>query len=111
MPFFRFHFVEDGRLAKVGKRMTDRIQKAVGCPRDHIVIENIHSVFISDGEIKNTNNWPLVEVDYFERPRDVQEKLAKVIYEELRAAGYPHSDIHFRYLQPMNYYEDGKALG
>lgn len=111
MPFFRFHFVEDMRLAKVSKTMLDRIQEVVGCPRDHIVIENIHSVFIEDGDIKNTNNWPFVEVDYFERPRDIQEKLAKVLYEELTTAGYPHSDIHFRYLQPMNYYEDGEPLG
>lgn len=111
MPFFRFHFVDDAHLAKVSKRMTDRIQEAVGCTRDHIVLENIHSVFVDDGEIKDTNNWPFVEVDYFERPRDVQKKLAQVLYEELSAAGYPHSDIHFRYLQPMNYYEDGEALG
>lgn len=111
MPFFRFHFVEDRSLVGISREMTDRLQEAIGCPRDHIVLENIHSAFIEEGEVKETNNWPFVEVDYFERPRDMQVKVAKVIYEGLKAVGYPHSDIHFRYLQPMNYYEDGDVLG
>lgn len=54
---------------------------------------------------------PFVEVDYFPRPREVQERVARVLYESLKDAGYPNSDIHFRYLQPENYYENGEALG
>lgn len=111
MPFFRFHFVDSKRLAEAGKELTDRIQEVVGCPRDHIVLECVHSDFIDNEVVKDTNNWPFVEVDYFERPRDVQTKVAKVLYEGLKAVGYPHSDIHFRYLQPSNYYEDGEVLG
>lgn len=111
MPFFRFHFVDESRLAEVGSEMTDRLQEAIGCPRDHIVVENVHSSFIDGGEVKATNGWPFVEVDYFPRPREVQERVARVLYESLKDAGYPNSDIHFRYLQPENYYENGDALG
>ena len=37
MPFFKFHFVEASRMAGVSRRMADRLQETIGCPREHIV--------------------------------------------------------------------------
>ena len=81
MPFFKFHFVEASRMAGVSRRMADRLQETIGCPREHI-----------------------------ERPPEVQHEVAKVIYECLMAAGYQNSDVYFRYLTPENYYENGACL-
>ena len=97
MPFFKFHFVEASRMAGVSRRMADRLQETIGCPREHIVFELIHSSVVEDVTIKSGNDWPYVEV-------------AKVIYECLMAAGYPNSDVYFRYLTPENYYENGACL-
>ena len=83
MPFFKFHFVEASRMAGVSRRMADRLQETIGCPREHIVFELIHSSVVED---------------------------AKVIYECLMAAGYQNSDVYFRYLTPENYYENGACL-
>lgn len=110
MPFFRFHFVESSQLAEVSRKMTDLIAQAVGCPREHIVLEVVHSDFIEDGEVKRSNNWPFVEVDYFERPREIQETVARIVWEVLKEVGYPDSDVYFRYLAPVNYYENGKSF-
>ena len=110
MPFFKFHFVEASRMAGVSRRMADRLQETIGCPREHIVFELIHSSVVEDVTIKSGNDWPYVEVDYFERPPEVQHEVAKVIYECLVAAGYPNSDVYFRYLTPENYYENGACL-
>ena len=109
MPFLRFHFVEAIRLAKVSRKMTDSLVEAMGCPRDHIVLEIIHSDYIEDGEIKRGNNWPFVEVEYFERPRETQDAVACIVSEFLREAGYPDADVYFRYLSAENYYENGKS--
>lgn len=111
MPFFKFHFVEAARMAGVSRQMGDRIQQTIGCPREHIVFELIHSSVVEDMTIKSGNGWPYVEVDYFERPREVQEEVARILYECLKIAGYPNSDVYFRYLQPQNYYENGEVLG
>lgn len=108
MPFFRFHFVEDVRLAVVSRQLTDRIQGAVGCPREHIVLEVIRSVVVGDEGIVGSD-WPIVEVDYFERPKEVQDTVAKIISECLREIGYVNSDVYFRYLCAANYYENGIA--
>ncbi len=108
--FFKFHFVEASRMAGVSRRMADRLQETIGCPREHIVFELIHSSVVEDVTIKSGNDWPYVEVDYFERPPEVQHEVAKVIYECLMAAGYQNSDVYFRYLTPENYYENGACL-
>lgn len=107
MPFLRFHFVETSRIAGVSIRLTDRIQQAIGCPREHIVLEIIHSDILAEGQIKQ-GEWPLVEIDCFERPREVREAVAKIIYECLADVGYLNSDVHFRNLVAGNYYENGK---
>ena len=111
MPFFRFHFVEASRLASVSRQMADRIQQVVGCPREHLVFELIHSSVVEDVSVKSGKEWPFVEVDYFERPYEVQVEVAKILDECLKAAGYPDSDVHFRYLKAENYYENGVCLG
>lgn len=107
MPFFRFHFVEASKLAKVGRKLTDSLQAAIGCPREHIVLELIHSSVVENTAIRDSNGWPFVEVDYFERPGDVRDAVARIVYECLTEAGYANSDIHFRYLQAENYYGNG----
>ena len=111
MPFFRYHFVEASRLAGVSRQMADRIQQVVGCPREHLVFELIHSSVVEEVMIKSGKEWPFVEVDYFERPREVQVEVAKILYECLKAAGYPNSDVHFRYLRTENYFENGVCIG
>ena len=89
MPFFKFHFVEASRMAGVSRRMADRLQETIGCPREHIVFELIHSSVVEDVTIKSGNDWP---------------------YVCLMAAGYQNSDVYFRYLTPENYYENGACL-
>ncbi len=109
MPFFKFHFVEASKMVGVSRQMADRIQETIGCPREHLVFEFIHSSVVEDTAIKSGNDWPYVEVDYFERPREVQAEVARIVTDCLRAAGYPNSDVFFRYLQAENYYENGEC--
>lgn len=110
MPFFRFHSTDANRLMLVSREMTDRLQEAIGCPREHIVLEVIPAQLVGDGEIIESS-WPFVEVDYFERPKEIQDRVAQIVTASLQEAGYTEADIHFRYLQPENYYENGKKIG
>lgn len=77
MPFFKFHFVEASRMAGVSRRMADRLQETIGCPREHIVFELIHSSVVEDVTIKSGNDWPYVEVDYLNGLRRYNTKLRK----------------------------------
>lgn len=79
MPFFKFHFVEASRMAGVSRRMADRLQETIGCPREHIVFELIHSSVVEDVTIKSGNDWHYVEVDILNGLRRIQHEVAKVI--------------------------------
>lgn len=109
MPFFKFHFTDPAQLLPVSLEMTDELQQAIGCPREHLVLEMIHSDVIVDGKLQ-PGSWPFVEVDYFERPREVQDRVAKIVTFALKKAGYPESDIYFRHLRAENYYENGESF-
>lgn len=106
MPFFRFHSIDKVRLARVSRKMTDRIAEVVQCPREHIVLEVFQSDYIMDEEIQV--GWPFIEVSWFERPLPVQDEIAKIVTECLLEAGYKNSDIYFQNLLHRNYYENGE---
>lgn len=108
MPFIKFHFVDRQKLASVSKTLTDGIQEVVKCPRENIVLEVIHSDYINNGSVDQ--GWPFVEVTWFQRPPEVQDEVAQIIYDCLENAGYESADVHFGYLVPENYYENGKKI-
>ncbi|MFR4039988.1 MAG: hypothetical protein ACLTZT_21265 [Butyricimonas faecalis] len=39
--------------------------------------------------------YPFVKVEYFKRPLEQQNVVAKIIFECLKEIGYPESDVHF----------------
>lgn len=110
MPFLRFHSTETSRLAEVSREMTDRIQRAVDCPRETIVLEVVYADVVQDGNIIS-GEWPFVEVSWFKRGLEIQDEVAAIICDCLKKAGYENSDVHFTYLTARNYYENGKNLG
>lgn len=107
MPFFRFYATDRMKLAEVSERLTDRIQAVIGCPREHIVLEWIHAERVCKGRFVS-DGWPYVEVSWFKRPLEVQERVARIVSATLREAGYPDSDVYFHILDASDYYENGE---
>lgn len=108
MPFLRFHAVEKSRLDLVGERLTSEIVRTLGCPRETVVIETIDSSFISGHE--QFQAYPFVKVEYFKRPLEQQNAVAKIIFECLKEIGYPESDVYFSFLEKDCYYENGEVI-
>lgn len=108
MPFLRFHTIDPIKLAEISREMTDRLQEIIGCPREHIVLEVIHSEIVTDGQI-GQGDWPFIEVAYFERSLEIQDGVAHIICQYLKQVGYENVDIHFSYLSNRNYYENGNC--
>ncbi|KIO43449.1 MULTISPECIES: DUF1904 family protein [Porphyromonadaceae] len=108
MPFLRFHAVEQKRLERVGEQLVSEIVKTLGCPRETVVLEVMNSSFVSGAD--KIQPYAFVEVLYFERPPEQQDKIAQILYDCLREAGYADSDVYFSCLQKCNYYENGVRL-
>ena len=108
MPFLRFHAVEKSRLDLVGERLISEIVRTLGCPRETVVIEAIDSSFISGHE--QFQAYPFVKVEYFKRPLEQQNAVAKIIFECLKEIGYPESDVYFSFLEKDCYFENGEVI-
>lgn len=107
MPFLRFYATDRMRLMEISRKMTDKIQEVLECPREHIVLELMPAERICDGRCVE-NNWPYVEVSWFQRPPEVQQQVARIISACLAEAGYADSDVYFQEMDNRNYYVNGK---
>ncbi len=108
MPFLRFHAVEKSRLDLVGERLISEIVRTLGCPRETVVLEVIDSSFVSGND--QLQAYPFVKVEYFKRPLEQQNTLARIIFECLKEVGYPESDVYFSFLEKDCYYENGEII-
>jgi hypothetical protein len=95
-------------VKNMSKQMIDELAVIVDCPREYFTIEVIESKFIIDGDIVKKD--PFVQVNWFDRGQDVQDKAAEVITKHICDVGYGNAEIFFIILERNNYYENGKHL-
>jgi hypothetical protein len=93
-------------IKTISKGLVDELQQIIGCPRDYFTIEAVEPVFILDGE--EVAGTPFVQVNWFDRGQEVQDKAAMAIDECIRRVGYSQIDVFFLVLEESKYYENGK---
>lgn len=106
MPQIKIRGVDTKKICSISKDMIDELEKLVGCPRDYFTIECISSTFIKDDEI--SDGYPLIEVVWFDRGQEVQDKVAESITKFILKSGYKNADVFFTVLKESSYYENGK---
>lgn len=106
MPIMRFKAIEVTKVCKISKELIDELQELIQCPRDYFTIEVDQSVYIKDGYI--VEGSPVVEVAWFDRGQQIQDKAAKIITKYINSAGYPNVDVIFFSLDESRYYENGE---
>lgn len=106
MPMLRFKGIKVDNVCKVSKELIDELQELIQCPRDYFSLEVIQSVYIKDGEI--VEGAPVVEVSWFDRGQEVQDKAAKIITKYINSVGYQEVDVIFFLLEESRYYENGE---
>ncbi len=105
MPHLHIYNVDEALLLSASKRLTDRLQQAIGCERSWITLDLVASRQVADGQWRSGN--PFVEVLWFSRPEAVREAVSAILSEELKGAAAFVTTV-FRELDPTLYYEDGK---
>ena len=106
MPIMRFKAIEVTKVCKISKELIDELQELVQCPRDYFTIEVDQAVYIKDGEI--VEGAPVVEVSWFDRGQEIQDKAAKIITKHINYIEYPNVDVIFFTLNESRYYENGE---
>lgn len=106
MPHIRVRGMELEQLKKVSKEMIDDLQSIIECPRDYFTLEYIHSTFIFDGEV--SKGYPFIEVLWFDRGQEVQDRAASSITDRVKKFGYEDVCVIFTDLPKHKYYENGQ---
>ena len=95
-------------VKKISKQMIEELEMIVGCPKEYFTVEVQETSFVIDGD--DIKKDPFVQVNWFDRGQEVQDKTAKAITEHICGAGYGNVEIFFTILERNNYYENGKHL-
>lgn len=106
MPALKFKSIDAKKALKISKELTDELQELIQCPRDYFSIEVTQSKYIMDG--KFVGGPQMVDVLWFDRGQEVQDKAAKIITKHIKSIGYNSVDVVFHALDEKKYYENGE---
>lgn len=104
MPMLKFRGIDAQEIKKESKILIDKLTVAIDCPRDYFTLEVIDNKFIFDGEF--TAPPTIVEVSWFDRGQEVQDKVAQIITEHFKK-DRDCLDVFFNKLNTNEYYENG----
>ncbi|EGQ9700624.1 DUF1904 domain-containing protein [Vibrio parahaemolyticus] len=108
MPHLRFRAVEPQAVQALSKPLTDELQPLMNSPREDFTFEYIYTTFFNEGEVSPA--YPFVEVLWFDRGQETQDKVAKVITQQVRGVVGEDIDVAviFSALSPNAYYDNGE---
>lgn len=106
MPALKFKAIEAAKLLSVSKSLIDDLETLLECPRSYFSMEVPQAVYISDG--KYVQGSAVVEVAWFDRGQELQDKTAGIITKHMNSVGYKEVDVIFLSLDKAKYYENGE---
>jgi hypothetical protein len=101
MPILEFSGIEEKAIVNCQKELIDRLSQATESSTDNFVL-------MLDQKKQITPSCYYVNVKWFDRGQEVQDKCAEIITEILKKEGVRPLDIIFHVLNENRYYEDGK---
>lgn len=106
MPQIRVRGADAQRVAPISKDLIDQLHAITGTAREHFTVELTHSTYIRDGAV--IPSIPFVEIAWFDRGQETQDRVAQVVTDAMHKAGYPDVDMVFTLMERSRYYENGK---
>jgi hypothetical protein len=106
MPQLTFKGIKRQSVIDISKALIDELETIINVPREHFALEHVDSMYIMDG--KEAAEYPLIYVNLFDRGREVEDRVAKVITKHVHHAGYKNVDVIFATLERSRYYENGE---
>lgn len=107
MPHLRFRALNQEQTQKLSQDLLPELAQIVNTAEDNFTFELVDTQFFYKG--KTTESFPFVEVFWFERPQEVQDKVATFITDKVKS--FSKADdvvVVFTELKKSSYYENGK---
>ena len=106
MPIIRFKAIESKKVCDISKDLEDDLQELIQCPREYFNLAVDQSLYVRDG--KFVDGEAIVEISWFDRGQEIQDKAAKIITNHVNSIGYSNVDVIFFKLEENRYYENGE---
>lgn len=107
MPHIRIRALSEEQVQGLSSQLCTELAQIIQTPEDNFTVELISSQFYSQN--KPVQADPMVEVLWFDRGQDVQNRAAKRITEMLQEISASHFiSVVFIPLLTRNYYENGQ---
>jgi len=106
MPHIIYKGIGIEEVKRIEQPIICAISEIVNCPVEHFTTEWMHTLFISHG-IENNGGYPFVTINWFKRPQEMQNEVAKVVTEFVMKLGYDDVCVYFNELVPTSYFENG----
>ena len=106
MPQITVKGIKREEMPALAAKARPELAAMIGCPEDWLTFEwRNSSLFDSKGR---PADFPVITVWWFERPLDIQDKVAGFLDMTVREMGYETSQISFHLFEERRYYEDGE---
>lgn len=107
MPHIRIRALEESVVKDLSKTLPNALAKVMQTTEDNFSFEKIATQFFAMGI--PTEGDPLIEVFWFDRGQEVQDRCAEIIYQAVdKLVQKPYVSVVFMPLPQTNYYENGK---
>ena len=105
MPHLRFRSIKEEDVSKLSKELPKKLAEAMNTTVDNFTFELISTTYFQDGS--PTKSYPFVEILWFDRGQETQDKSALVITGELKKISQEDIVLVFTSLEKNKYYENG----
>lgn len=109
MPHLRFRALDEAHVQALSDSLISPLAKAMSTTEDNFTFELIGSRFFY--KKKAIESYPFVEVLWFSRGKEVQQKAAMIITDHVKVVSKAADVVVvFRALPEADYYENGKPF-
>ncbi len=108
MPHFRFHAMTAPQVSQLSHSLLEVLPELFNSPKEDFTFECVASQFFFEG--KPVDAYPFIELMWFDRGQDIQDKAAEIITQQCLLSVSNSADIAviFKNLTPSAYYDNGK---
>ena len=106
MPQIIIKGITEEQCAALSVKAAPDLAKICNCPSDWFIFDLMHSRFYDENG--RTKHCPVVQVWWFRRPMEIQDKVAKYLHKQFENMGFCADQISFHIFDEDKYYENGE---
>ena len=103
MPTLIFKGVKQSDLQVLAKPLIAQLADTVQCPKDWFTLEWVSTTYFDENGI--VESYPIINVNWFPRSKEMQDEVAKLVGNLFRAHGYPRVKVSFTLMDREAHYD------